>query len=56
MTESNRTSVPTTVALPSVDDVRGMLGGVMDPELKANIVSSGRTISETWLYQWRALA
>ncbi len=25
-------------------------------ELKANIVSTGRTISETWLYQWRALA
>lgn len=25
-------------------------------ELKANIVSSGRTISETWLYQWRGQA
>ncbi len=28
-------------ALPSVDAVRGMLGGVMDPELKASIVDLG---------------
>src|SRR3954469_11497000 len=32
---------PTTVGLPTVDAVRGMLGGVMDPELKTSIVDLG---------------
>ena len=36
MTESNPTA-----ALPTVEGVRGMLGGVMDPELKASIVDLG---------------
>ena len=29
------------IAPPSIEDVRGMLGGVMDPELKASIVDLG---------------
>jgi glucans biosynthesis protein len=33
-----------------------MLGAEPTVELKANIVSSGRTITETWLYQWRGQA
>ena len=41
MTETNPIAEPPIVALPSEDDVRGMLGGVMDPELKANIVELG---------------
>ena len=32
---------PAAPAPPSIDDVRGMLGGVMDPELKASIVDLG---------------
>ncbi len=32
---------PPTADLPSVEDIRGMLGGVMDPELKASIVDLG---------------
>lgn len=33
-----------------------LLEGAGPVELSANIVSSGRTISETWLYQWRGQA
>ncbi len=38
MTESTPASLPTP---PSVADIRGMLGGVMDPELRASIVDLG---------------
>ena len=33
-----------------------MIEGTEPVELKANIVSTGRTLSETWLYQWRGQA
>jgi glucans biosynthesis protein len=33
-----------------------MIDGQGPVELKANIVSTGRTLSETWLYQWRGQA
>ena len=35
------TSIDAPGAPPTVDAVRGMLGGVMDPELKASIVDLG---------------
>ncbi len=41
MTDPNPLAEPPIVAMPTVDDVRGMLGGVMDPELKTNIVDLG---------------
>ncbi len=33
-----------------------MIEDVAPVELKANVVSSGRAITETWLYQWRGQA
>ncbi|MDC9823376.1 glucan biosynthesis protein G [Devosia sp. ZB163] len=33
-----------------------MIDGTGPVELKANVASSGRTITETWLYQWRGQA
>src|SRR4051794_17190464 len=41
MSDPTLPSSPPTVRVPTADDVRGVLAGVLDPELRASIIDLG---------------